>query len=133
MTMSNIIKAILNIYNCKVYNTGKHYKAKNRANNMGDALEHFIKDSFANSFEYNEEDAIKAHSEVFSYLGNQNNPPDIILKNGDAMFCGCSSFVEGPSALPTLETGYEMFRCCRLSNSSFKTILDTIPSVSSSP
>lgn len=83
--MSNLLKAIVNIYNCKVYNTGKHYKAKNRANNMGDALEHFIKDSFANSFDMNEEDATIAHNAIFSYLGNQNNPPDIILKDGDAI------------------------------------------------
>ncbi|MEM6404751.1 MAG: NgoPII family restriction endonuclease, partial [Cyanobacteria bacterium P01_D01_bin.116] len=25
------------------------------------------------------------HSEAFSYIGNQNNPPDLILKNGDAI------------------------------------------------
>lgn len=52
---------------------------------MGEALEYFIKDSFANSYGLNEEKAIKAHNKVFSYLGNQNNPPDIILKNGDAI------------------------------------------------
>lgn len=40
--MSNIIQAIYNIYHCPVYKTGEHYYAKNRANNMGDALEHFI-------------------------------------------------------------------------------------------
>ena len=83
--MSNLLKAIINIYNCKVYNTGKHYKSKNRANNMGDALEHFVKDSFANSFDMDEEEATIAHNATFSYLGNQNNPPDIILKNGDAI------------------------------------------------
>lgn len=83
--MSNILKAIMNIYHCPLYHTGKHYYAKNRANNMGDALEHFIKDSFACSFGLDEEESIKAHSEIFAYLGNQNNPPDAILKNGDAI------------------------------------------------
>ncbi|MGM9636670.1 MAG: NgoPII family restriction endonuclease [Eubacteriales bacterium] len=83
--MSNILKAIMNIYQCPEYHAGKHYYAKNRANNMGDALEHFIKDSFANSYGFDEADAKKAHSKTFSYLGNQNNPPDAILKNGDAI------------------------------------------------
>ncbi|MBQ8208837.1 MAG: NgoPII family restriction endonuclease, partial [Clostridia bacterium] len=83
--MSNILKAILNIYNCPAYNAVKHYNIKNRANNMGDALEHFIKDSFANSYESDEAHALEAHSEVFAYLGNQNNPPDAILNNGDAI------------------------------------------------
>ncbi|MBQ8382813.1 MAG: NgoPII family restriction endonuclease [Clostridia bacterium] len=83
--MSNIIQAIYNIYKCPVYNTGEHYYAKNRANNMGDALEHFIKDSFANSYELNESDAMSAHAATFSYLGNQNNPPDAILRGGDAI------------------------------------------------
>lgn len=81
----NTIRALIHLTRCKVYNTGKHYAAKNRANNMGDALEHFIKDSFAGSYDANEEDALKVHSEVFSYLGNQNNPPDMLLKNGDAI------------------------------------------------
>lgn len=83
--MANILNAIVNIYNCPVYDTGEHYRAKSRANNMGDALEHFIKDSFANSYQLDEQNAAQAHSAVFTYLGNQNNPPDMILKNGDAI------------------------------------------------
>ncbi|MBQ8742514.1 MAG: NgoPII family restriction endonuclease [Clostridia bacterium] len=83
--MSNILKAILNIYRCPIYNTRNHYKSNNRANSMGDALELFVKDSFSNSYELSEEDAIKAHAKTFSYLGNQNNPPDAILKASDAI------------------------------------------------
>lgn len=83
--MSNILQAIYNIFNCPTYEIKKHYSSKNRANNMGDAMEQFIKDSFANSYGFSEKDAIKAHSDTFAYLGNQNNPPDIILKNGDAI------------------------------------------------
>lgn len=52
---------------------------------MGDALEHFIKDSFANSYGLDEADAMRAHSETFAYLGNQNNPPEAILRGGDAI------------------------------------------------
>lgn len=81
----NVIQAIINIVNCKIYDTGRHYYARNRANNMGEALEHFVKDSFAGCYEANEENSARAHSNIFSYLGNQNNPPDMILKGGDAI------------------------------------------------
>ncbi len=52
---------------------------------QGDALEEFIKDLFADSFDSAPEDRNKRWSEIFSYLGNNNNPPDIILKGGDAI------------------------------------------------
>ena len=101
--MSNIIKAIYNIYKCPVYTTGKQYYAKNRANNMGDALEHFIKDSFANSYGFDEPEAIKAHSETFAYLGNQNNPPDAILRDGDAIEV---KKIESPNSALALNSSY---------------------------
>lgn len=59
--------------------------ATNRANSVGDALEFFIRDSFCNS--YTITDGVKKskiYSGNFSYLGNQNNPPDIIITGGDA-------------------------------------------------
>lgn len=99
----NVIQAMINIINCKVYDTGRHYHAKNRANNMGEALEHFIKDSFAGCYEANEEDSARAHSEVFSYLGNQNNPPDMILKDGDAIEV---KKIENPGSALALNSSY---------------------------
>ena len=101
--MSNIIQAIYNIYRCPVYKTGEHYYAKNRANNMGDALEHFIKDSFANSYGLDEADAMRAHSETFAYLGNQNNPPDAILRGGDAIEV---KKIESPTSALALNSSY---------------------------
>lgn len=101
--MNNIIQAIYNIYKCPVYNTGKHYYAKNRANNMGDALEHFIKDSFANSYGFNETEAMRAHAKTFSYLGNQNNPPDAILRGGDAIEV---KKIESPTSALALNSSY---------------------------
>lgn len=82
---NNILTAIVNIYKCPVYHTTRHYAAHNRANNMGKALELFVKDAFCNSFELTEQEATRRYSEHFAYLGNQNNPPDAILKNGDAI------------------------------------------------
>lgn len=99
----NVIQAIINIINCKVYDTGRHYHAKNRANNMGDALEHFIKDSFAGCYEANEEEAVRAHSKVFSYLGNQNNPPDMILEGSDAIEV---KKIENPGSALALNSSY---------------------------
>ena len=101
--MSNILQAIYNIYHCPVYKTGEHYKAKNRANNMGEALEHFIKDSFANSYGLGEADAIRAHSKTFAYIGNQNNPPDAILRGGDAIEV---KKIESPTSALALNSSY---------------------------
>ena len=101
--MSNIIQAIYNIYHCPVYKTRRHYYTKNRANSMGDALENFIKDSFANSYELDEAHAMKAYSETFAYLGNQNNPPDAILHNGDAIEV---KKIESPTSALALNSSY---------------------------
>ena len=50
---------------------------------MGEALENYVKDIFANTQEITDESIRDTKiSETFSYLGNQNNPPDSMLKNG---------------------------------------------------
>ena len=41
----------------------------------------FIKDSLAGSLDLPQNRKDAAYSKVFSYLGNQNNPPDMIIKN----------------------------------------------------
>lgn len=55
-------------------------------NSVGEALELYIKDVFCDSLK------VKGHaqkaeifSKHFSYIGNQNNPPDIMIKGGDAI------------------------------------------------
>lgn len=103
--MSNIIQAIYNIYKCPIYKTREHFDdyVANRANNMGDALEYFIKDSFANSYGCDEVDAMKAYAETFAYLGNKNNPPDIILKAGDAIEV---KKIESPNSQLALNSSY---------------------------
>lgn len=81
----NIIDAICNIVKTPSFKIHSYYKAHNRANSMGDALERYVKDVFAGTLECVEEDRLKIWSEVFSYAGNQNNPPDIMIKGGDAI------------------------------------------------
>lgn len=81
----NIINAIINLINNPIIKLVDDYKGRNRANNVGDALEEYVKDLFADSFDLSESDRLERVSEVFSYLGNNSNPPDIMLKNGDAI------------------------------------------------
>lgn len=58
---------------------------QNRANAQGGALEDWIKDLFANSLGDTGRVRLKKWTNTFSYLGNQNNPPDMILKLSDAI------------------------------------------------
>jgi len=58
----------------------------NRANSVGEALEEYVKDIFSGTlFETDKNKRMEIISEVFSYLGNTNNPPDSILRDGDAI------------------------------------------------
>lgn len=81
----NIIDAIINLVQNPVTQLVNYYQGKNRANNAGDALEEYIKDIFANSFDMPEAERLVQLNEVFSYLGNNSNPPDAMLRNGDAI------------------------------------------------
>lgn len=81
----NIINAIYNLVNNPIVELVSYTQGRNRVNNVGTALEEYIKDLFANTFDENKKRRLKKLSEVFSYLGNQNNPPDAILRGGDAI------------------------------------------------
>ncbi|NMG22051.1 NgoPII family restriction endonuclease [Brasilonema bromeliae] len=84
--MADLLKAIKTIVDNPIPDLVSYYQGKNRINSIGDALECFVKDIFAETLSQSEQ-ALKneRYSEVFSYIGNQNNPPDLILKNGDAI------------------------------------------------
>lgn len=84
--MRNLLDAIVTIKNLENLNVKDFYKSRNRANNMGESLELFVKDAFAGAFECrNETEANSLYTKIFSYLGNQNNPPDAIILGGDAI------------------------------------------------
>lgn len=84
--MTNILQAVRVIVNNKILDVASFYRSKNRINAVGDALEAFIKDTFANTLgETNENRRNEVYSELFSYSGNANNPPDLIIKGGDAI------------------------------------------------
>lgn len=82
---ANIIDAIINFVQNPVIELVSCYQGKNRANNAGDALEEYVKDMFANTFNLSETNRIERISRIFSYLGNNTNPPDAMLRDGDAI------------------------------------------------
>lgn len=83
---NNILRAIINLVKTPKYELKEFYTNHNRANSMGDALEEYIKDIFAGTYTITDEQKrLKMISESFSYLGNNSNPPDAMLKNGDAI------------------------------------------------
>ena len=83
--MTNLLIALVNITKNPVTDLIAFYGGSNRANNMGEALETYIKDVFCESFNKPNQEKDKIYSQNFSYLGNQNNPPDFIIKDGDAI------------------------------------------------
>ena len=84
--MSNILKAFINTINSYQSNVSTLTNGNNRANNMGAGLEEFIKDIFAGTInETNEQNILTKFSQTYSYSGNKNNPPDLILQNSDAI------------------------------------------------
>ena len=85
--MTNILTAIYNILNQEEHVMANAMnRQRNRANNMGEALEGYMKDAFANTLEMPAgEEKNTIYNQVFSWLGNQNNPPDFIIRSGDAV------------------------------------------------
>ena len=84
--MSNIIQAFINIVNSYQQHITSMTTDNNRANNMGEGLEHYIQDMFASTHQIDDEALrLEKLSEIYSYQGNKNNPPDLMLKNSDAI------------------------------------------------
>jgi len=84
--MSNILKVFINTVNSYQTNIATLISSNNRVNNMGAGLEEFVKDIFAETIkETNEQNKLDIFSRIYSYSGNKNNPPDLILKNSDAI------------------------------------------------
>jgi NgoPII restriction endonuclease len=84
--VANLIKVIRHLVENSLSDLQDRSKGKNRVNDMGDSLEAFITDIFANTLgESDESIRVNKHSQVFSYLGNANNPPDLIIRDSDAI------------------------------------------------
>lgn len=84
--MANILTAISEITHHYHTCIKSITDGSNRANNMGDALEVYIKNAFAGVLGETSKNAkIAAISKEFSYTGSKNNPPDMMLRGGDAI------------------------------------------------
>lgn len=84
--MSNILDALENITKHGFKDVIERYYNLNRVNAMGDALERYIQDAFSGTFNFTSEvDRLIAVEKTFSYLGNSNNPPDMMVRGGDAI------------------------------------------------
>ena len=84
--MANILTAVINIIRSREVNLKQIYVSSNRANSMGDALEQYVVDSFADTIlESDETERLLKVNQVFSYLGNDSNPPDAMLREGAAI------------------------------------------------
>jgi hypothetical protein len=81
----SILRAICNIADFRNNNL-KEYSSTYliRINVTGEALEFYVKDAFCNSFTQPKQEKEEMHRTAFSWLGNQNFPPDLIIRGGDA-------------------------------------------------
>lgn len=101
---TNLLIALSNLIKNPIVDINSFYRSTNRINSVGDALELYIKDIFCNSLnEKNLNKKISIFSKYFSYDGNQNNPPDLMIKNGDAIEV---KKIEGPLSGIALNSSY---------------------------
>lgn len=83
---TNVLKALANLKMVSNFSLPAHYGSANRMNSMGIALEYFIKDAFCGSLGLRSvADKEREYSRYLSYVGNANNPPDFMIRGGDAV------------------------------------------------
>lgn len=83
--MRNLIDAIETIVRGGNHLVGDDSTSTNRLNSDGEALEDYIKDVFADSRGCSPQDRLLKRATEFSYLGNQSNPPDAMIRGGEAI------------------------------------------------
>lgn len=84
--MRNIIDAIYSIVTDQSHILTSNAQSSNRANQMGEDLEEYIKDIFAGTLGLVKEKRLEKLAETFICFGNKNNPPDSMIKeNGLAI------------------------------------------------
>lgn len=101
--MNNLLKAVKTVVDNPRTFLVASTRGRNRLNSVGDALEKYVQDIFANTFDLQDPERMKKISEVFSYVGNSSNPPDAILRNGDAIE---TKKVQSPKAALALNSSY---------------------------
>ncbi|NLM16432.1 MAG: NgoPII family restriction endonuclease [Candidatus Riflebacteria bacterium] len=101
----SIVDAIINLLKYPLLEFSQEYvNESNRANSMGETLEEYLKDLFAGTMEITDsQERLRIHKETYSWLGNQNNPPDFILRGGDAIEV---KKIENPDSALALNSSY---------------------------
>ena len=84
--MRNIIDAIVTLVERNNFSLSNTHLGNNRLNQSGYALEDYIKNLFADTFDDEEHERLEKWCKTFSYLGNDANSPDMMLENGDAIY-----------------------------------------------
>lgn len=86
---TNVLVALKNILTFSKKELGKidGHLNLNRANSQGDGLEYFVMDAFCgDGFKFdNKEEKLDCYRNYLSYIGNTNNPPDFIIRQGPAV------------------------------------------------
>ena len=84
--MGNILTAITAIVGNSLDLSGNTPgQIQNRVNQMGAALEDYVKNAFADCIGKDQRTINSQRNSTFSYLGNNTNPPDAMLKGSDAI------------------------------------------------
>lgn len=85
MNQANIITCIINVINNHNRQIGISKNEHNKLHALGEPLEEYVKDLFSSAEGLTAEKRNLLHNSVFSYGGGKNNPPDAIIRNGDAI------------------------------------------------
>lgn len=78
----NIINTIINLVNSANLTIQNITTGNNRANNMGEGVEKYVKDLFANTLTASESERDEKTRSVFSFRGSKNYSPDAVLRGG---------------------------------------------------
>ena len=93
--MTNILEAIVNIAQNPIYAIKSHYSGRNRVNNIGEALETFVKDDFVNTIQTEDElekmrkynEAIRRFVDIFFCMFESKKFPKQKFHSGNFKYC----------------------------------------------
>ena len=85
MNQVNIIDCIINAIKYHNREIGISNNEHNKLHALGEPFEDYVKDLFSNAIDLNIVEKNERYNSVFSYGGGKNNPPDAIIRYGDAI------------------------------------------------
>tara|TARA_A100000164_G_C21897719_1_gene768856 strand:- start:187 stop:1020 length:834 start_codon:yes stop_codon:yes gene_type:complete len=85
--MFNTLDGYIRLVKTNIVQVNTHEESSIRINRVGDSLERYVKDGFCNILDKDLDDNKRqeSYNEIFSYTGTQNQPPDLMIKAGDAI------------------------------------------------